>query len=509
LPHLKDAIAALSLATLLFIWSCFGNLYDVRFGYFSKLPVTTTILLAQLCNLLGFAALFWLGAQVLRRHRRRGLDWAACLVILVVLLAPVEFLRSVHLGIRDRQVLDFARSWPGLGLAAAMLGGVLWRPRWVMKAVAALLLISSPMAFYLLARTLLLTLQLQFQAPSAGRVGPPPPPLYTHRQPVRVVWIIFDELDERLTFSQRPPGLALPELDRFRGEALVATNAYAPAGCTRVSMPSLIAGQVFQTAEPSSAQDLRLTVSPTNPPVGFSQLTNVFDEVRALGGNTAVVGWYHPYARLLQRSLNFVAWDDCAADQTRHCATFWGALKDQVGTGLHSVQSRFWHRQRVADAIGQSLGVVTNAAYALTLLHLPFPHYPAIYDPVQQRLTISMQPFPQGYFDNLQLTDRVLGQLRAVMEQSGQWDKTWVLVSADHFWRSAFTYDGRTDQRVPFLLKAPGHAPGLGCGTVLNTVATKDLILAILRGQVPDLPAAEIWLTAHPGTLPDYSTTLN
>ncbi len=148
LRYLEDAVSALSLASLLFIQSWYGNLYDSSFGYYSKQPVTSTILLAMLGNLLGFTALFWLGAQVLRRHRKWGLDLAACLFLFVVLLAPVEFFRVTYLGLRDRQMLDFARSLLGLGIAVVMLGAALWRPRWVIRTVTALFLILSPMAFY-------------------------------------------------------------------------------------------------------------------------------------------------------------------------------------------------------------------------------------------------------------------------------------------------------------------------------------------------------------------------
>jgi hypothetical protein len=503
LRYLEDAVSALSLASLLFIQSWYGNLYDSSFGYYSKQPVTSTILLAMLGNLLGFTALFWLGAQVLRRHRKWGLDLAACLFLFVALLAPVEFFRVTYLGLRDRQMLDFARSLLGLGIAMVALGASMWRPRWVIRTVTALLLILSPMAFYVLARTLLLTLHLQFLAPAHG-VGPPPPPLYTNSQPTRVVWIIFDELDQRLAFSQRPAGLELPELDHLCNESLCATNAYPPAGSTGVSIPSLLTGQVFQTAEPSSADDLFLAVSATNPPVQFSQLTNLFDAVRAGGGNTAVVGWFHPYSRLLQRSLNFGAWDGAALGQMRHRGTFGGALKDQWGSIVHALYWRIWHRQFLEEAIRHSLGAVTNAAYSLTLLHLPLPHAPGLYVPAQQRLVTFGRLFPQGYFDNLQLTDRVLGQWRVAMEQSGQWDKTWLLVSADHSWRKSAAYDGQRDHRIPYILKPPGHASAICYGPELNTVVTKGLILAILRGQVQDLPAAEAWLKARPGTIPSY-----
>jgi hypothetical protein len=505
LLYLEDAATALSLASLIFIGSWYGNLYNASFGYYSKQPLTATILLAMLCNLLGFAALFWLGAQVLRRHRKWPLDVAAALCIFLPLLPPVEFFRVSYFGITDRMVLSFIRGSFGLGIMALTLGAVLWRPRRVIRTVGALMLILSPMAFYVLARTLLLLVPLLFAATQGSRVAPSLPPLYPRSQPVRVVWIIFDELDQRLAFDQRPASLALPELDRLVSESLAATNAYPPGGCTLLSIPGLLAGQVFHSAEPSHSDDLRLTVSPTNPPVQFSQLTNVFDEVRNQGGNTAVVGWYHPYARLVRRSLNFAVWNEYAALQVRDHNTFWGALGDQWGNSMRAIRSRYWHVEHAEKAIRDSLTAATNSAYALTLLHFPFPHGPTIYDPAQQRLLVSLRSFPKGYFDNLQLTDRVLGQVRVAMEQAGQWDKTWVLVSSDHCWRKAAAHDGRTDYRVPFILKPPGPAAAKLYEPLLNTVVTKELILAILRGQVRDLPAATTWLQAQTWSNPDYT----
>jgi hypothetical protein len=504
LRYLEDGVSALSLANLIFIQSWFGNLYEYGFGYYSRQPLTVTVLLALLCNLLGCAALFWLGAQVLRRHRKWGLDLVACLFILTALLAPVELLRSSFLGLRDRQMLDFALSLPGLGIGAAVLGAALWRPRWVIRTVTALLLILSPMAFFALAKTMLVVFQLQFQAPPAAVAGPASPPLYTNSPPVRVVWIIFDELDQRLAFAERPAGLALPELDHLCGESLCATNAYPPAGSTGVSIPSLLTGQMFQTAEASSLDDMSLAESPEHQLVQFSQLTNVFDEVRAGGGNTAAVGWYHPYSRLLKRSLNFGAWDPSALSQMRNSGTFGGALKDQWGNVFHTIYWRFWHRHYVEEAIRNSLNVVTNGAYSLALLHLPLPHSPSLFDPAHEHLVTFGRLFPKGYFDNLQLTDRVLGQFRAAMEKSGQWDKTWLLISADHSWRKSSGYDGRSDHRIPFILKPPGHASAISYAPLLNTVVTKDLILALLRGEVRDLPAAETWLYARLGKIPSY-----
>ena len=42
------------------------------------------------------------------------------------------------------------------------------------------------------------------------------PPLRGDTSQPRVVWLIFDELDERVAFAARPANLSLPEFDRLR-----------------------------------------------------------------------------------------------------------------------------------------------------------------------------------------------------------------------------------------------------------------------------------------------------
>ena len=83
------------------------------------------------------------------------------------------------------------------------------------------------------------------------------------------------------------------------------------------------------------------------------------------------------------------------------------------------------------------------------------------------------------------------------METSGEWNKTWIIVSADHSWRGSANYDGRRDYRVAYLVKPPGTNDYLAYSRQFNTVLTHDLILAILRGEVTNQPSTACWLDAH------------
>lgn len=61
----------------------------------------------------------------------------------------------------------------------------------------------------------------------------------------RIVWLVFDEADQRLAFGERAATLKLPEFDRLRSQSLFATIAYPPANQTLSSMPALINGKLY------------------------------------------------------------------------------------------------------------------------------------------------------------------------------------------------------------------------------------------------------------------------
>ena len=138
-----------------------------------------------------------------------------------------------------------------------------------------------------------------------------------------------------------------------------------------------------------------------------------------------------------------------------------------------------------------------NFWFGLILLHLPPPHTPGAYLPDPDRFTIRGLPGVASYFNNLALADRWLGKLRQAMQDAGRWDKMWVILSADHSWRTSTIYDGRRDLRVPFLIKSPGSERSVTYPREFNTVVTHDLILAALRGEISDQQQTVAWLDAN------------
>ena len=512
LPHslkqkIKEAIVAVSLANFCFLNASFDLLFD-QDRFYDKLPATPVLLLALLANIFGLAAVIWLGIQARRRFQNRALRLGLDLLFLVPLLFPVDFIRMKMLNITDYQLLAFFEQPMVMLGAAVVLALVVWRHQRVAHATAVAMGIVSPLAFFMITKNILVCLGIMHLESCAGAVVLPPP-VPVHEGRPRVVWIIFDEMDYRLAFEQRPAGVPLPDFDRLRNESLSASDAYSPADGTIISMPSVIIGQRLTTVFCNNTCDMSVMFADTGMVAGWSTLPSVFSEARALGYNTALVGWYLPYDRMLGRALNYCVWYPLPSFNPARAATFGAEMRQQIGSLVGSLHSRQLFVKICQDSFTASLAVVTNRTYGLMLLHLPPPHRPGVYLPEKNRMTALPMSKAKGYFNNLILADHELGALRQAMEAFGEWDRTWVILAADHSWRQSRWYDGKRDMRVPFLVKPPKGGEPMTYSQQFNTVLTHDLILAMLRGEITNEQNVTSWLDAHrspTGNIPAPST---
>ena len=167
---------------------------------------------------------------------------------------------------------------------------------------------------------------------------------------------------------------------------------------------------------------------------------------------------------------------------------------NQLCSILSQFQQRRLHIRNVGLAESKSLQFLTNSPAGLTLLHLPVPHLPGIYDTKRDRFTLWQYSRNHGYLENLVLADQLFGKLRRAMETAGTWENTWLLLSSDHWWRDAARYDGKTDHRVPFIIKAPGKNQSLTYDNRFNTVVSYQLIVSIFKGELTDSTQLSHWL---------------
>ncbi len=355
-------------------------------------------------------------------------------------------------------------------------------------------LIFSPFLLFTFGQSLLALTQVEPESAFSTRSR-------QHLQPVEaanampVVWIIFDELDYRMAFGHRPKSLVLPELDKLQQTCLYSSKAYSPSGTTLISLPELLTGKVFTSSTPLSANTLQLT-APGGKTTNLKTAQTIIADMQQRHKKIALFGWYLPYARL------FPTVDVCKVYPLYFSPD---GLAEAIAYQLGSlIESRFTFLTSDTRHILMTQSMQNDVIHFLKtfqggflFLHYPVPHPDYIYHRSTRTYAINKNQI-EGYLDNLALTDRLLGEVHATMEKTGIWDKSLVIVSSDHHWRSN-TYDGVTDSlHVPFLVKLPGQKKSLSSSDRFETVHTKEMILNVIDGKINTPEQLKTWMQNIP-----------
>lgn len=328
-----------------------------------------------------------------------------------------------------------------------------------------------------------------------------------HANGPRVVWIVFDELQYNLVFANRPGGLKLQEFDRLRSESIFFTSAYPPSPNTITSIPALITGRLFKDALPLSVDELEL-VTTEGEKVRWSAEQNVFTEAAQHNFSSGIAGWYHPYCRVIGKDVDRCSWAPHVGEPNpvQGKLTFRVAAWENLGTSLLRVPLMFrffrneYEEKIRADHLGVLRTIETDAdqllrtKQELSFLHFPIPHGPWIGDGVNRTLI-------QKYLANVALSDRVLGKVRATLEEQGEWDNSVVIVTADHWWRDTPGSYGANDHRIPFMIKLAGQNTVMEYQTPINTVLTRELVIRLLRAELSRTSEVMEWIdrNSHQG----------
>ena len=519
---LKAFIVCLSFANLSFL-NLWADLLDTHSGVCRKYLVTWRQLAALTLDVLLLTVVVWIVVLLVvksgNRVWMRILKWSA----FVGLMYPLNILR-ISAEVPSLQSLPAVQALPvrillgALGVTAGLW--LLWKwERLSTKVTSVILVILSPtlpLAVASVAWSI-------YTGPSAGRVpdNPPESALPQKAGAPHVLWFLFDEWDESLTYRHRPVNLKLPELDRFRDQSFHAERAFPSSHETVVSIPSLLVGKTFIDKYFNSAGELLMIYDPQQPPRRLSAEPSVFSEARGAGFNAGIVGFYLPYCRLF--GATYCEWN---------CAI--GFLPEEweypvsVGRQMALMAQRqvghlpFAGRLGIARAFGTTLKpslhaityrqthqaalrAIVDSRLNLVFVHWNVPHLPAIYDAAKDRFSNDLA---RTYLDNLRLVDRTVRDIRLTLEGAGLWESSTILMTADHpfrigrgpRWVGLPPSAGNVTQasEVPFLLKMAGQKQGLAYNAPMQTVVTKDLLLAIMKGEITQPEQVAVWLDHHP-----------
>lgn len=308
----------------------------------------------------------------------------------------------------------------------------------------------------------------------------------------RVLWLIFDEMDYRIAFVDRPQNINLPEFDLFKERSLFAENAFSPAGNTIPSIPALISGKLIDSTESIGSNVLNVTFKGSSSRVNWGNQPTVFSRAKELGINTALIGEYIPYPRLIGHQLDFCTWSAYRYQYVSSKDTLWDNITTQLYTFFNDL-GLYYQQHIIAtrEIFEEAKKLAVDSRYGLMFIHIPVPHPPYIYQHAWWDQSI------KGYADNLVLSDKILGWIRKDMELKGVWENTTIIISSDHSYGKAKKFDGKEDHRIPFMIKLANQEDAIIYQTEFNTVLTHDLVLDILNKKVTTHGEIVDWLNIH------------
>lgn len=535
---LKNFLICFSVGNLCFLrrWYDLEHLKERSMDYYRTGPANPTLLLATLLAALLLTGVLWLAWLLVEKYPTPArLKLAQC-AFLLLLIYPLESVRR-YWNIEGGQPDVFANVALLLieGILCAGFFLALWGNTRIVRA-------ARRMALFL---TLLFpSLMIDFtwsrlSAESASAYLPKHslPLLPPHTGPRRrVVWLLFDEFDQRLAFDVQPPLVDLPELQRLEQQSLVATHAVQTAAWTTLAVPSLLSGRIFNRAELIDASTLRVFSEGSRQGFDWREQSNVFKHARELGFNAALVGWHHPYCRVFGDSLvscmevpsgqptAALLRETSVADEGVLEAVMFlfrlqlGNLRDMLRlssayTGVDTSEiSRDAYVQRRQQ---QQYFRIRDRGYAeavdsridFLFVHFPTPHPFAFFDRKRGDFSLTGS---LDYFDSLALVDRTVGEMRRALEQAGLWDTTSLLITSDHglrpnLWRGRYHWTEELEhltaagqsEIVPFIVRVAGQDRRTVYDKPMSNVVTGQLALAILGGRVSSPAELAAWLDQH------------
>lgn len=299
----------------------------------------------------------------------------------------------------------------------------------------------------------------------------------------KVVVFIFDELDYRLSFVDRPEGLQLNELDRLKKESVFFTNAFPPADNTLFSIAALTSGIMVKHAKPLNKDDILFTTLDGRS-INWSNFPNLFGRLKQHGASSTVLASYLPYCRVMGKDIEECKWYDMATQTNSTGNTFYEKLINQNRALIETPSLSFFGQSivikedvaRFKHFINDANTILANDNHDLVYIHFPIPHSPHFYDRKKREFSLSNNRF-SGYADSLALVDKTIGDLRKLMEEKGIWERTVVVITADHWNRYSTQFDGKKDQRVPLLIKLPRDTTEMIYDSPISTILLADLII--------------------------------
>ena len=322
----------------------------------------------------------------------------------------------------------------------------------------------------------------------------------------RVVILIFDELDYYLTFSNRPEKLMLSELDEFRKLSFFSERAKSPNIWTMPSMISYISGKPLINAYVFANHSLLLHLKNNQKEIFSKKSNTIFSDISKMNLNSALIGWYHPYSRIVKDVTRCFTFTSEATFFTHFKSIFQKTINYYIEVLNQSIPRleikplNIFNKYSLTNYIysyesilAKTQHFASNKAFNFVFTHFSIPHSPGVYNLEKNEIAKTT-----SYLGNLKLVDITLKKIKEDMLANNTWDKTTIIITGDHALRTfhkdnhkAFTdidFDKlskiKPDDHIPFMVKFPNQQNSYNYAKEFNTLLVYDIILSILKKEI-------------------------
>ncbi len=321
----------------------------------------------------------------------------------------------------------------------------------------------------------------------------------------RIVWLLFDELSFDQTFDHRFPGLAMPTFDWFKSKSVVFSELKSVGYNTDLVIPALLLGKRVDKVRSGFDGEPRFQLGGSEEWRPFDAHATLFADAQRLGWTTGVVGWFNPYCRILEGTLDYCFWRMGDGELKGPIST-----KSSLENAVSPIQNTIWdlegkpdfpRRVHVADLAAimpAATALIRDQSIRFVFIHLPVPHPPGIYD----RRTGTVRD-GGTYIDNLALSDKVLSELMRTLNATTLAPQTTVIVCSDHSWRlpiwrpkAEWTKEeevashGNFDTRPVLMIHFPGQESEQVVTAPFEAIRIHEIIQQMLRGEQPGFTKA-------------------
>jgi len=420
---LKRFFIALSLTNLCFYNVIFSFFYK-SFFYVRYLP-TANSYLALIINELVIASLLLIIWESITRLKIQFIIKAAKIIFVLLVLTVIY-----------DTARDFSRiNFKVFKYCLLMLTIVLLSFKKLTKATVLFVLLSAPYIGIIFFQSLT---GIMTNWDKVNRTQPVQTLFKTNNSTPRLLWLVFDDMDFRIAFNEQASYLKFPTFDRFRKQAIFAENAFPPSNKTALSLTSLIDGKLISKVsaiENDKNDKLKITYQETGETIDWGSQPNIFSKARSLGFNTALIGEYLPYSRLIGKDLSYCDWSSFYPDYVSPIDSLSTNIGSQLTFTFAGPAKNYIQRKNAfSKVLENSLNLVTNPSYNLIMVHFPIPHDPHFYK------TSWWEKSAKSYLNSLALADQTLKQLWKAMDGQNLWNNTTVIITSDHWFRERKKY---------------------------------------------------------------------